>query len=145
MSLCFEDTPKLATFDIYSSEMKDTLNEIVASDEVMLSGRLPAIEELTLDNFYLQACGENGEVDEVLIGDFRDFTLDHLRKVELRKAYGLNCEMQFTKLILAKSPVLENFFNEIDSKLAGDNELSFFKELATFRRASPLAEISYKW
>lgn len=54
-SLCFTSTPKLAIVEIYAGPVKYSIVlEIEASSQSMLSGRLPVVEELALDDFCME-------------------------------------------------------------------------------------------
>jgi len=85
--------------------------------------------------------------DETVIKRFEvegwsDICLNQLREVELRDAYCTRFELEFIKLILAKSPVLEKMVIE-STDLMDTDDLGFLMEVTQFRRLSPLAQVYY--
>lgn len=77
---------------------------------------------------------------------FSDVKFNHLRKFELSCFTGSDREMQLIKLLLAKSPVLENMrihplpdYDNASEKLK--NEIPVL--LNTLQRASPQVEVVY--
>ncbi|XP_052184211.1 F-box/FBD/LRR-repeat protein At1g13570-like isoform X2 [Diospyros lotus] len=69
-----------------------------------------------------------------------DISLNQLREVELEEAWGRRFGLEFIKLLLAKSPVLEKMVIVADN-LIGRERLKFLQKVTQFRRCSPLAEV----
>ena len=78
------------------------------------------------------------------VQDWSDVSLNKLRKVEILKVSGTKPEMEFIKLLLAKSSVLERMLIEMNTKMVTDKGLGILKELITFRRASPQADVTFR-
>ncbi|XP_058193524.1 F-box/FBD/LRR-repeat protein At1g13570-like isoform X1 [Rhododendron vialii] len=72
------------------------------------------------------------------------FYLNHLREVEMCLVSGTPIELQFMKLLLAKSRVLESMVVKPDPAKVFDGGLTILKELSQFQRLSPKAKIMYK-
>ncbi|XP_060186135.1 F-box/FBD/LRR-repeat protein At1g13570-like [Lycium barbarum] len=72
---------------------------------------------------------------------FSDVTFNHLREVTVVSFGGTMPEMQFIKLLLAKSPVLVKM--QIDPAFYIDARSETLAELLKFQHASPKAEIDY--
>ncbi|KAA8532814.1 hypothetical protein F0562_033069 [Nyssa sinensis] len=89
----------------------------------------------------------NSEMDLVLeflmLEGYSDFSLKQLRKVEIQYVSGMNTELEFIKLVLAKSPKLENMVIMPDLRKVSNRGLEITKKVIQFRRASPNAEIMY--
>ena len=77
------------------------------------------------------------------VQDYSDFTLNRLREVHISLFSGSRPELEFIKLILANSPMLEKMHIEPNSQESG-KVLGMLKELLRFGRASPKAEIIYE-
>uniref|UniRef100_A0A5B6ZHD4 F-box domain-containing protein n=1 Tax=Davidia involucrata TaxID=16924 RepID=A0A5B6ZHD4_DAVIN len=73
-----------------------------------------------------------------------DVSWNQLREVEMRFISGMKTELEFIKLILAKSPMLESMIIEPHSKEVAKKGLRILKGVIRFRRASPNAEIIYE-
>ncbi|KAG6708748.1 hypothetical protein I3843_06G090700 [Carya illinoinensis] len=69
----------------------------------------PNLQKLRLADFYTESTADDVKtVDEFLESqDFSDISLNKLREVDMRINDGLKPEMEFVKLLLVKSPVLE--------------------------------------
>lgn len=101
-----------------------------------------------LAKIIIEACThETTAIDRVLelleIQDWSDASLNQLREVEIRNLSGTRFELEFIKLLLAKSPMLETMLIEPDSEKVADKGLRILKELTRFRRSSPKVEITY--
>ncbi|GMP58376.1 hypothetical protein CsSME_00022065 [Camellia sinensis var. sinensis] len=75
--------------------------------------------------------------------DWSDVSSNQLREVEMKNMSGTRCELEFIKLLLAKSPMLETVLIEPNLDKDVDKGLRILKELTRFRRLSPQAEITY--
>ncbi|KAE9454459.1 hypothetical protein C3L33_13616, partial [Rhododendron williamsianum] len=69
-----------------------------------------------------------------------DVSLNQLRKVDMKTFSGTKPELEFIKLLLAKSLMLETMLIELEAQNVAD-ELRILEELTRFRRASPQAEM----
>ncbi|CAL5338510.1 unnamed protein product [Camellia sinensis] len=118
--------------------------------------RLPiTLSHLKIIDLYAICFGEVNEVcthettaiDHVLelleIQDWSDVSLNQLREVEIRNLSGTRFELEFIKLLLAKSPMLETMLIEPDLEKVADKGLRILKELTRFWRSSPKAKITY--
>ncbi|KAF7125026.1 hypothetical protein RHSIM_Rhsim12G0067400 [Rhododendron simsii] len=72
------------------------------------------------------------------------FYLKHLREVEMRLVSGTAFELNFMKLLLATSPILEIMVVKPHPAMVSDGGLRILKELSQFQRLSPKAKIMYK-
>ncbi|MCE5166833.1 hypothetical protein HAX54_027765, partial [Datura stramonium] len=74
-----------------------------------------------------------------------DVTFNHLREFKLEYFSGRTSEMQFIKLLLAKSPMLERML--IDRRFLDQEafvkRLEILTEVTSFPRASPKTNIVY--
>ncbi|CAL5338520.1 unnamed protein product [Camellia sinensis] len=91
---------------------------------------------------------ESVAIDSVLVllemQEWSDVTLNRLRQVEMRSLSGSRPELEFIKLLFAKSPVLETMLIEPNSAVVVDRGLGILKEASRFRRLSPRAEIKFE-
>ncbi|GMP58377.1 hypothetical protein CsSME_00022065 [Camellia sinensis var. sinensis] len=115
-----------------------------------ISKRLPiTLSHLTILVLYGICLGEPDEVyndDPVELleaQDWSDVSSNQLREVEMKNMSGTRCELEFIKLLLAKSPMLETVLIEPNLDKDVDKGLRILKELTRFRRLSPQAEITY--
>ncbi|KAE9454458.1 hypothetical protein C3L33_13617, partial [Rhododendron williamsianum] len=69
-----------------------------------------------------------------------DVSLNQLRKVDMKNVSGTKPELEFIKLLLAKSLMLETMLIELKAQNVAD-ESRILEELIRFRRASPQAEM----
>lgn len=76
--------------------------------------------------------------------DFLDVSLDHLQLVTIQHLSGMQPELKFIKLLLAKSPMLEKLLIEYNPEKIPDKGLSMLKDLIRFERASPKAKIIFE-
>lgn len=72
--------------------------------------------------------------------DYSDVILDRLQIVKVKHISGMHAELEFIKLLLAKTPRLETLLIMPKSENAND-KLKMLQMLTQFRRASPVAEI----
>ncbi|XP_028111585.1 F-box/FBD/LRR-repeat protein At1g13570-like [Camellia sinensis] len=101
-----------------------------------------------LEKIIIEVCThETTAIDHVLelleIQDWSDVSLNQLREVEIRNLSGTRFELEFIKLLLAKSPMLETMLIEPDLEKVADKGLRILKELTRFWRSSPKAKITY--
>ncbi|KAJ0646524.1 putative FBD domain-containing protein [Helianthus annuus] len=70
---------------------------------------------------------------------YPDLNLDHLEMLEIYNYSNLPLEMEFVKLVMAKSPELEEVRIRLNSNVSADEERKMLKEmlLLPFPRASP--------
>lgn len=75
--------------------------------------------------------------------NYPGFNLDHLKEFEIISFGNLAYEMEFVKLVLAKSPMLKKARVELDVNLSVNDELQMFRDLIQypFPRASPTAKL----
>ncbi|XP_059650286.1 F-box/FBD/LRR-repeat protein At1g13570-like [Cornus florida] len=76
--------------------------------------------------------------------DHSDVAFNQLREVVMQFVSGTRPELEFIKLILAKSPLLETRRIESNSTMVADNGVGILGEVTQFRRMSPEAQIFYK-
>ncbi|CAH1416825.1 unnamed protein product [Lactuca virosa] len=69
--------------------------------------------------------------------------LDHLEELEITSFHNYAQEMEFVKLIMAKSPLLKKAPVELNSSVSVDEEVKMLRDLLrlTFPRASPAVDI----
>ncbi|KAI7998778.1 F-box/FBD/LRR-repeat protein [Camellia lanceoleosa] len=72
-----------------------------------------------------------------------DRMLDKLQSVKISYVMGLEPELLFIKLLLARSPMLETIFIQHSAEVDFEKGFSISKELARFPRVSPKAAIIY--
>ncbi|KAG5521274.1 hypothetical protein RHGRI_033729 [Rhododendron griersonianum] len=77
------------------------------------------------------------------VQDWSDISLNQLREVEIHRVSGTRPELDFIKVILAKSRILERLVIKLESKEVYE-EWRILKELIRFKRLSPDAEITLK-
>lgn len=71
--------------------------------------------------------------------DHSDLKLDHLKELEITSFYNVGYEMEFLKLIIAKSLVLKLAQIKLNPNVFVDEEIKMFQDLVRlpFPRASP--------
>ncbi|MFS8028393.1 putative F-box domain, FBD domain, leucine-rich repeat domain superfamily [Helianthus anomalus] len=74
---------------------------------------------------------------------YPDLKLDHLESLVIEMFSNLPLEMDFVKLIMAKSPVLKNVRIELNANVSVDEEVKMLRELVSHPvpRASPSAKL----
>ncbi|GMP58379.1 hypothetical protein CsSME_00022066 [Camellia sinensis var. sinensis] len=75
--------------------------------------------------------------------EWLDVSLNQLRKLHMYNISRTRSELEFIKLLLAKSPMLETMLIEPDWEEVADKGLRILKELTRFPHSSPKAEITY--
>ncbi|KAI3763939.1 hypothetical protein L2E82_13937 [Cichorium intybus] len=73
--------------------------------------------------------------------DYSGLNLDHLKELEITSFHNYASEMEFVKLIMAKSPVLKKARIELNFDVSVDEEVKMLRDLVRlpFLRASPSA------
>ncbi|XP_057485305.1 F-box/FBD/LRR-repeat protein At1g13570-like [Actinidia eriantha] len=104
----------------------------------------PNLEKITIESFFCETSAMDRVLELLEVQDWSDVSLNQLRKVEILKVSGTKPEMEFIKLLLAKSSVLERMLIEMNTKMVTDKGLGILKELITFRRASPQADVTFR-
>ncbi|KAI8021858.1 F-box/FBD/LRR-repeat protein, partial [Camellia lanceoleosa] len=103
----------------------------------------PNLEKITI----VACTHETTAIDHVLelleIQDWSDVSLNQLREVEIRNISGTRFELEFIKLLLAKSHMLETMLIEPDLEKVADKGFRILKKSTRFRRSSPKAKITY--
>ncbi|KAJ7954003.1 F-box/FBD/LRR-repeat protein [Quillaja saponaria] len=75
--------------------------------------------------------------------DFSDISLNYVQEVEMFKVEGIKPELEFIKLILEKSPLLQMVHIKPTKAVLLLDEKNFLIELIQFPRASPRTKIIY--
>ncbi|KAF7123113.1 hypothetical protein RHSIM_Rhsim12G0069000 [Rhododendron simsii] len=101
----------------------------------------PNLEEITIYALPNKTSAIPIVQDFVEVHVCSDVSLNQLRKVDMKNVSGTKPELEFIKLLLAKSSMLETMLIKLNSEDV--NELRIVKELTRFRRASPLAEMKF--
>ncbi|KAJ0445088.1 putative FBD domain-containing protein [Helianthus annuus] len=75
---------------------------------------------------------------------YPDLKLDHLETLWINNFSNLPLEMEFVRLIMAKSPVLKKVRIELNGNVSVDEELKMLRELVSnpIPRASPSAKLT---
>ncbi|KAH7836031.1 hypothetical protein Vadar_032150 [Vaccinium darrowii] len=167
-SICFKNTPHLAKVSMHlASSFQNLVSERETSGPVMLIGSFPEIELLELDCYHLKAMAGGGVLighpyslthlkafpGEMIALDYvpqplevqgwSDISLNELREVEVHRVFGTRPELDFMKVLLAKSPILERLLIKLESEEVSE-ESRLLEELMRFKRLSPEAEITFR-
>uniref|UniRef100_A0A5B6ZGW5 F-box domain-containing protein n=1 Tax=Davidia involucrata TaxID=16924 RepID=A0A5B6ZGW5_DAVIN len=118
------------------------LNEVACA--LLLIRSSPNLHKVTIKAFGSTIDVTNPVLEFLNVQGYSDVSLNQLREVEMLSISGMKTELEFIKLLLAKSPMLQNMLIEPDSGKVVDKGLMILKEVIQFRRASPNAEIMYK-
>ncbi|KAJ0642652.1 putative FBD domain-containing protein [Helianthus annuus] len=123
------DHLEILDIDIYSNLplVKDFVKLIIAKSHVLKKVRI----ELNDNSNFLDP------------EDTLNLTLDHLETLEIKMFSNLPLEMEFVKLIMAKSLVLKKLRIELNDKVSVDEEVKMLRDLVLlpFPRASPSAKL----
>lgn len=79
--------------------------------------------------------------------DLQDYSfviLDCLSELEIRNFSNRKPEMDFVKLILAKSSMLKTIRIEIDNQISVDDEVNMLRDLLWHPHASTIAQIKFE-
>ncbi|KAE9454457.1 hypothetical protein C3L33_13618, partial [Rhododendron williamsianum] len=125
--------------EIVALNLNSSFTSLVSRDRetfgsVMHSGTFPVVERLKLDYYHLKAMAAGG---------WSDISLNQLREVEIHGVAGTRLELDFIKVLLAKSPILERLLIKLESEEVSE-ESRILKELIGFKRLSPEAVIMFK-
>ncbi|GKA37863.1 F-box/FBD/LRR-repeat protein-like protein [Tanacetum coccineum] len=103
---------------------------------------LPVIEQ-TIDCYYIQITWEkhSGDDDIFTIEDCSDISLGHLKEFEFKYFSEWIGEMEFVKLMLAKSPLLKKARIILGTEVTKDEGSRMCKMLLDSPRASQMADI----
>ncbi|GJY92235.1 F-box/FBD/LRR-repeat protein-like protein [Tanacetum coccineum] len=103
---------------------------------------LPVIEQ-TIDCYYIQITWEkhSGDDDIFTIEDCSDISLGHLKEFEFKYFSEWIGEMEFVKLMLAKSPLLKKARIILGTEVTKDEWSRMCKMLLDSPRASQMADI----
>ncbi|XP_071739410.1 F-box/FBD/LRR-repeat protein At1g13570-like [Rutidosis leptorrhynchoides] len=96
--------------------------------------------------FFVMRDNEKLPIQEssIKFADLRDdlsLTLDNLEIFEVVYFSNISCEMEFVKLIMCKSPILEIAQIELKDNVSADDELKIVRDMERFPRASPSAQL----
>ncbi|KAI3497939.1 hypothetical protein L1887_33575 [Cichorium endivia] len=101
----------------------------------------PNLEKIKMTMF--PDVGERETFDTLVdLQDYSDLKLDHLKELEITSFNNYAPEMEFVKLIMAKSHVLKKARIELNSDVSVDEEVKMLRDLLLlqFPRASPAAK-----
>ncbi|CAH1416821.1 unnamed protein product [Lactuca virosa] len=100
----------------------------------------PNLEKIKIELCWIhKLCGEETCKDLLdLQDDYLGMKLDHLEELEINSFHNYAPEMEFVKLIMAKSPMLKKARIELNSDVSVDKENKILRDLLrlTFPRAS---------
>ncbi|XP_058193513.1 F-box/FBD/LRR-repeat protein At1g13570-like isoform X1 [Rhododendron vialii] len=102
----------------------------------------PNLEEITVEAFPSGTSDIPIDLDFMEVHGCLDVSLNKLREVDMKNVSGTKAELEFIKLLLAKSPILETMLIELNSSLSLVAKLRIVKVLTRLRRASPQAEMN---
>ncbi|XP_071704846.1 F-box/FBD/LRR-repeat protein At1g13570-like [Rutidosis leptorrhynchoides] len=105
---------------------------------VFLIRSSPNLEKLKLQSFHYH--GEKSGIDSLTEKEYSDIWLEHLKELELFIANDIP-ELEFLKLILARSPMLKEVIIIINYVIDKDAELEMLRVLSDTPRASDVVEI----
>ncbi|GJZ78281.1 F-box/FBD/LRR-repeat protein-like protein [Tanacetum coccineum] len=81
------------------------------------------------------------EIDSITLECYSDIRLERLSEFEIGNFGNSKHELEFVKLILARSPVLKKLMILLNNKVSKNEELKMCKILLHSTRASPVVEI----
>ncbi|XP_076921454.1 F-box/FBD/LRR-repeat protein At1g13570-like [Bidens hawaiensis] len=118
--------------------------EIDLHSALLLITSSPNIESIILEMQYNpNEAVSQGAMNLVNHQDYSYVILDHLRVIKITNFTYMKTGMDFVKLILAKSPILEKVNIVIDRRVDVNGEVKMLKELLHYPRASARAKISF--
>ncbi|GJZ40958.1 F-box/FBD/LRR-repeat protein-like protein [Tanacetum coccineum] len=131
-------------FEKYNDGYNDGLSILV-----LLMKSSPKLEKIEIDNNDLDKddplMGELFTEDDIRsfkLEDYSDIWLEHMRELHIVKFKNQGNELNFVKLVLAKSPVLKKVRIRIDySEIDEDEELQIYQMLLSSPRASPVVDV----
>ncbi|XP_071703543.1 F-box/FBD/LRR-repeat protein At1g13570-like [Rutidosis leptorrhynchoides] len=95
----------------------------------------PNLEKLKLQVIHKSTYMQS-KIDSVCLEDYSDISLEHLNELEIRNCRNLKPELEFVKLILAKSPMLKKVTISLNNRVAKDEEMEMLRILFCFPQAS---------
>ncbi|GJX19733.1 F-box/FBD/LRR-repeat protein-like protein [Tanacetum coccineum] len=101
----------------------------------------PKLEKLKLEFIDENTWLEEVEIGPIAIEDYSDIWLEHLNELEMINFGNREYELDFVKLILAKSPMLKKVRIFLYKKVDEDEGLKIKEILLRSSRASPAVEI----
>nr|GEW21906.1 hypothetical protein [Tanacetum cinerariifolium] len=109
------------------------------SSALCLIRNSPNLERLTLR--FEKSDGPQVSMNSLDLQDYSAFNFDYLEKLEMLNYSNLDLELEFVKLVMAKSPVLEKVRIELNDEVSVDEELDILRDFVRlpFPRASPSA------
>ncbi|KAG5521275.1 hypothetical protein RHGRI_033730 [Rhododendron griersonianum] len=166
-SLCVKNAHHLVNFSLHSKAFKHRLEYQDGLEWAGLLDGLPVLENLRcllkkrlltlrhlnaleLSSVDLGSAKSTSGSEEATVKACEEnmgsskFFLKHLREVEMHLVSGTPVELQFMKLLLATSPILEIMVVKPHPVKVSDGGLRILKELSQFQRLSPKAKIKYK-
>ncbi|XP_058193514.1 F-box/FBD/LRR-repeat protein At1g13570-like isoform X2 [Rhododendron vialii] len=102
----------------------------------------PNLEEVSIRAFPDETYPIPKELDLSGVHGFSDVSPNQLRRVDMKHISGTVTELEFIKLLLAKSPMLETMLIEVDYSRSLVSRFRIVQELTRLRRASPRAEMN---
>ncbi|GJU52055.1 F-box/FBD/LRR-repeat protein-like protein [Tanacetum coccineum] len=119
---------------------------------VLLMKSSPKLEKIEIDNMDLDEDDSSME-DELFteddlhsfkLEDYSDIWLEHMRELHIVKFKNWGNELNFVKLILAKSPLLKKARMRIDYRMFDEDEkLQMYQMLLSSPRASPVVDFIF--
>nr|XP_043639682.1 F-box/FBD/LRR-repeat protein At1g13570-like [Erigeron canadensis] len=119
--MCFSDENKLSIF-----------GHVIRSS--------PNLEKLSVMMLHYPF-PENFVTDSITLEDYSDIWLERLNEFEIVDFINLELEMEFVKLILAKSPVLKKVRITLDDEVTKEEEMFILRILLRCPNVSPVVEI----
>ncbi|KAJ0555466.1 putative FBD domain-containing protein [Helianthus annuus] len=102
----------------------------------------PNLEKFKLV-MYDQDCLQDYEMGSLTLEDYSDITLEHLNELEIVHFSDAENELDFVKLIMAKSPVLKKVWISRCYDFDKDKESEIIKILCFTPCAAPLVDIMW--
>ncbi|CAK7327898.1 unnamed protein product [Dovyalis caffra] len=150
-SINLKNTPLLENLSISMNGIPETakyLRDRKTSNLIEIVSSVPAVEKLSAEQHFLKANTKTeAAMEPVLeymrVQDFSDCSLNRLREVKMQLISGVQSELEFMKLLLAKSTMLEKLEILPTKENSTNGGFQILRELIRFRRASAKAEIIY--
>ncbi|XP_024988895.1 F-box/FBD/LRR-repeat protein At1g13570-like [Cynara cardunculus var. scolymus] len=118
--------------------------EVQLRSALLLVTSSPNIQKIIMKMYYNQKEAVSQTAMNLLdLQDYSNVNLDHLRELEITNMSSVKPELDFVKLILAKSPMLQKVGIVLDNQVAVASEVKMLRDLLQFQRASTKAEIVF--
>ncbi|KAI3719917.1 hypothetical protein L6452_20823 [Arctium lappa] len=118
--------------------------EVELRSALLLVTSSPNIQKIIMKMYYNPNVAVSQTAMNLLdLHDYSNVILDHLREMEITNISNMKPEMDFVKLILAKSPMLKKVGMVIDNQVAVSSEVKMLRDLLQYQRASTKAEIVF--